>query len=1572
VRTVQANTFTHNILIQYDPQVTNEQTLLHEVSRLDLNTLNETPEEPPTPHTVRERQGPLIRARIAVRGLDHDPHLPKRIVEHLESKGVRAKVNRLTGRVLVEFLEHDAELDEILAEVSRFELPDLPEEDHPAYPLDPGPLVQSTTRTIGASLGLGLLAIRQLFTIQEPLPGAGVAIQAASIIGIFQGIPPFRYGLRKLLGRTVADLLIHIPGILALTLAGSPLGLALTASESVRLLTEVQARRTAWRRHLERSANAPSEQPDAIIHLETGERATLASLVLEGTGSAIGLDGMPQPVSKGTIIPAGARLYGGPFTLKVQSGQTFDSFIPQPRPAPEAPTLFDRYLQAEGLFSLIYGAATALLTRSFNRVLTSLLLVNGRTAAIGADSAELSAAARVIRAGVTVVGTRPSRTIRLPNFLLLDGTRLLTDKLELNSVLPLSGEDSAEVLALAGAIAGAVGSPWGGIFRTASGMSATDGSFDGKVASASINGIRYSLGHVENWSDLPEATSLRQRGNYVLVLTRERRKKPSGIFAIRPRIAPGVAELVQTCQRHGVELGVLAGGDQLAAQALAHRANIALVESDNAVDAIRARQQYGRLVAFASDQAGASAAFDACDLAIGVIEDRSRLPARADLLAPDLYALASIIETGARRKATIRDSVALSVLANIIGIIWGFRGAPGIENAARAVYITSLTALFDGWLRMRGGQRPGSMTTYLIDPRPERWGQRSVENVLQTLRTTENGLSNAEAAQRIQKAPRTFRRHPMWNALLDQLRSPLIGILAAGAALSLFLGATGDVVIISATIAATTLVNVWQEHKADQVSEALKRIGTSYARILRDDQPVVVPSNEIVPGDILLLAPGDRVAADARVISSQGLEVDEAALTGESLPVRKYSEDGVDASRIVLEGSDVTSGTGRAVVFAIGKQTRMGATTAALSAEEEQQSPLGVRLSQMLKMVLPLSVAGGAIVVISGFLWGQPLPAILATGATIALAGVPEGLPLLAKVGEAGVARRMASRNAVVRRLSAVEALGRVDVACADKTGTMTKGRLVLSMVAGNDSEAKLPGELSPDLRRVLLAAALASPHPDSPGASAHPTDVSVLQAAQEAGLGEDIRVERSAEQSFDPVRSFHASIAQGRLCVKGAPEALLPRCSSMVHSGQTQALDEEARQKLLDSSQQLAQQGLRVLMVAEGPSTTSLDDPEGLTALGFVGISDPLRPTVRAAVHRCHEAGVKVIMITGDHPTTARTIAREAGLLNNGGQVVTAAELAELQNGELTARLEHTVVVARATPLDKLRIIEALQRNGHTVAMTGDGVNDAPALRLADIGVAMGKSGTEVARQTADVVITDDDFSTLVEGFVEGRSFWRNIRRALGLLLGGNLGELGLVVGASILGGGTPLTARQILAVNAITDILPALAVALQQPEHRKLSGLRREGAYALNKPLRNEILRRGTATTIPSLVNYLIMLGAGTLPEARAVAFASIVSTQLAQTLEAGRTEGSLTRSVLAAVTGSVGVLAAAFTIPPLRNFLHLVVPSPLGWALIGIGAVSAVAINHLLAVPFWENLTLPTLLPAPEEQPVEALPG
>jgi cation-transporting ATPase I len=412
---------------------------------------------------------------------------------------------------------------------------------------------------------------------------------------------------------------------------------------------------------------------------------------------------------------------------------------------------------------------------------------------------------------------------------------------------------------------------------------------------------------------------------------------------------------------------------------------------------------------------------------------------------------------------------------------------------------------------------------------------------------------------------------------------------------------------------------------------------------------------------------------------------------------------------------------------------------------------------------------------------------------------------------------------------------------------------------------------------------------------------------------------------------------------VKGAAEVLAPRCTAARRGDERSQLDEEGRERLLATAEDMSGRGLRVLLVCEGSTGGDVEEPRELTALGFLGIADPIRDDVPDAVRRCREAGVRLIMLTGDHPATATAIAAEAGLENGDADVLTGAELGDLDDSELDERLEQASVIARITPLDKVRIVESLRRRGHTVAMTGDGVNDAPALRLADVGVAMGRDGTEVARQAGDVVLADDDFATLVEALIEGRGFWQNMRRALALLLGGNLGEIGLMVGASMLGRASPMGTRQILAVNLVSDVLPAVSVAVQPPEHRELAGLAREGTAALDRPLQLEILRRGAATALPALGAYVVADRARLQPQT--VAFTSIVSTQLAQTLQLGRHAGGMSGSVAAAVAGTAALLALTVTLPSLQGFFGLAAPSLAALALVGGAAGAAVVIGSRL---------------------------
>lgn len=704
VGSIQANAVTGNVLVLFDASVLNQQAILAAIKSWEPGGPT-GPEQKLAPvasaPAVGERKPQARRAHIAVRGLDRNPHLARHVVEQLQRHpGVHAFANPLTGRVLVELTQKEVDLEDLVSEVAGMELPELPGEDEPAHPLDPAPLIQSASRLIGSTLGLGVLAIRRLLQMPEPIAETPALDNTLAIASIARGLPFVRNGLRRLLGHNAADLALSTPIILGLTLSGSPLGLAVTAAEALRIVTEVVARRSAWKSYVQRlGSRIAAAQPGAVIHLNPGERTPCGGTIIEGTGTATGHDGLPVPLVPGAKVGAGTPVYGGPFVVELE---TPEPFTPQPRPEPPRPVLYDRYLQVAGLYSLAFGIGTAVLTRSFTHTLSALLLVTPRVAIIGQEAANIGAAARVLRAGVTVVGTRRDRMICRPDLLILDKPRLLTDHLELSSVTPLiETDEAAEMLNIAAAIAEASGAPWGRAFPPAR-LAAINGSFDGKVATASLGGVYYSLGPLEDVASLPAASRWQHRGESVFVLRSEDQRQVLGMFALRPCLAQGVAELAETCRRHEVELALLSRGTPPTAQVIARRTDIPLLEGGDTLEAIRARQAGGALVALVSDSAYAAEVFSACDLAIGLAGVRSHLPARADLLAPDLSAVAAIIEAGAQRDLATRDAVGFSALANIIGAVLGLRAAPEVRGASLPVYGAALAALADGWLRLQG------------------------------------------------------------------------------------------------------------------------------------------------------------------------------------------------------------------------------------------------------------------------------------------------------------------------------------------------------------------------------------------------------------------------------------------------------------------------------------------------------------------------------------------------------------------------------------------------------------------------------------------------------------------------------------------------------------------------------------------------------------------------------------------------------------------------------------------------------------------------------------------------------
>lgn len=540
-------------------------------------------------------------------------------------------------------------------------------------------------------------------------------------------------------------------------------------------------------------------------------------------------------------------------------------------------------------------------------------------------------------------------------------------------------------------------------------------------------------------------------------------------------------------------------------------------------------------------------------------------------------------------------------------------------------------------------------------------------------------------------------------------------------------------------------------------------------------------ADDLVPGDVVELRAGDAVPADCRLIEAAGLEVDESTLTGESQLVAKTAAPTAAAAvaergSMVYQGTTVAAGHGLAVVVAAGEATESG-RTARLAAAGAPPSGVELRLRSLSRRILPASVGAGLLLMAIELLRGTPVAAAVAPAVSLAVAAVPEGLPFVATVAELASAKRLSARDALVRNPSTIEALGRVDVLCFDKTGTLTEARITLGRVSDGWVE-KAVEELTPELEEVVAAALRACPRHEDGRAIPHPTDRAVVEGARGLGVTQG-GWRRIDELPFEPARGYHAVLGltgeRHLLSVKGAPEVVLTRCAGLARGTETVPLDADARRELEDEVERLALQGYRVLAVAERDASSRADLDESridrLRFLGFLGLADPVRPTARRSVEGLMGAGVRVVMITGDHPSTAEAIAAEINALN-GLRVMTGPELDRLDDDALAEALSEVAVFARVTPEHKARIVAGLRRVGRVVAVTGDGANDVPAIRLADVGVALGPQATPAARAAADIVVTDDRIETIIDAIVEGRAMWGSVRDSLGMLLGATSGR--------------------------------------------------------------------------------------------------------------------------------------------------------------------------------------------------------
>ena len=718
------------------------------------------------------------------------------------------------------------------------------------------------------------------------------------------------------------------------------------------------------------------------------------------------------------------------------------------------------------------------------------------------------------------------------------------------------------------------------------------------------------------------------------------------------------------------------------------------------------------------------------------------------------------------------------------------------------------------------------------------WHYIEADEALQRLDVPATGLSTHQAQRRLaEHGPNAIpeqRRRSLLAMLLGQFEDFMILVLLAAALVSGFIGEPQDTIAILVIVVLNAVIGAVQEYRAERAVAALRELAAPEAQVLRDGEAVRLPAAALVPGDVVLLEAGNVVPADLRLLEMEELQADESALTGESHAVEKQSArlDTAelipgDRSNCAFKSSLITRGRGRGVVIATGLETEIGQIAALLRSAASVKTPLQVRLARFGRYLALAVLAICLVVFIAGLLQGQPLLLMFLTAVSLAVAAIPEALPAVVTISLALGARKLSRHNALVRNLPAVETLGSVTYICADKTGTLTQNRMTAELfVAGGERRQALSGvDAAGPWQELGRALALNNDITEVDGKPAgEPTELALFTAALDAGVSKaavEQQLPRLAEIPFDSERkqmtTLHQTAAGVVAYTKGAPEQVLGQCTTVLLAAGAQTLEPAA---VLAVAEQLAGEGYRVLAVArrafsalpETPAPATVE--QGLTLLGLVALIDPPRTEAPQAVADCLSAGITPVMITGDHPGTAAAIARRLGIAAGDSSVLTGEQLAQLSDDELARRVESLRVYARVSPQQKLRIVKALQVNGEFVAMTGDGVNDAPALKRAGIGVAMGQKGTDVAREAADMVLLDDDFATIVRAVRAGRRIFDNIRKFIKDTMSSNSGEIWTLFLAPFLGLPIPLLPIHILWINLVTDGLPGLAFSAEPAE--------------------------------------------------------------------------------------------------------------------------------------------------------------
>ncbi len=810
------------------------------------------------------------------------------------------------------------------------------------------------------------------------------------------------------------------------------------------------------------------------------------------------------------------------------------------------------------------------------------------------------------------------------------------------------------------------------------------------------------------------------------------------------------------------------------------------------------------------------------------------------------------------------------------------------------------------------------------------------KKILDSLKTDANqGLSEKEAKQRLNKyGPNVLQKGSQvspWDIFISQFKNILVILLLIAAGISFFMGDHIESIAVFAVIIINALFGFFTEYRAEKSVEELKKMVTTESKVLRNGQVIKINSDNVVPGDILIIEEGDRITADGRLIEADNLAVDESALTGESEPVNKKTETIekeevplAETNNMVYMGTAVTRGNGVAVITATGAKTEMGKISDLLSKTIDEKTPLEEKLDQLGQSLIGLTLVVAAIVSIFGIISGRDIIDMVKTGVALAIAAVPEGLPAVSTITLAIGMNKMARHKALVKSLPAVETLGSTTVICTDKTGTLTENQMTVDKIYLNDRFIKVTGtgykpegqfienneniniENDENLQLFLKAAALCSNAAISKKDElwevvGDPTEGALITAAQKGNMAKT-RLEkegytRTDELPFTSDNKYMAvsyeTPAEGQITyLKGAPDVVLEMCDKYQENGEIQNLDKDSKDKFLEENHNLASEGLRMLAVAykkKSNNDLKQDIKEDLIFIGLAGIMDPPRPDVRDAILGAQKAGVRTIMITGDQSDTAYAIGRKVGIGKDGQTPISGSQLEKFSLEELEEKIRTHSIFARVSPKDKLDIIDALNGNNEVTAMTGDGVNDAPALKKADIGVSMGQRGTAVAKEASDMVLLDDRFGTIVDAIKQGRVIFDNIQKFIHYLFSCNLSEILFIFIGILFQLPTPLLALQILWLNLVTDVFPALVMAWESPEDNVMNKPPRDPEKAiLTKQFKMKIGIQGLIITMGPLITYMYALNHFNTIESRTIGFMTLAFVQLFHVFDVRRENG------------------------------------------------------------------------------------